>query len=514
MHATKLPTSAQADLKAGKPAQGSVTIDGTDYFFAAQPVGRQAFVLLRPKSVTESQLTPFVESLLIATLAGGALAAVAAFVLARRIARPVGRVADAARSLAGGTYPDPIPLEGAAELATLAGAFNDLAVQLFQAREAERNFLLSVSHELKTPLTAIRGYSEALRDGAVTVQDATDTVALEAARLERLVGDLLDLARMNRTDFSVHNSEIDLSEVADDAVRRYQPQADAFGVALIGNRRRPGARGRRRRPRPPGRLEPRRERASADAARRRDPRRRRARPAAGRGHRAGPEAGGARARVRALLPARALRPRAAGRHRARARDREGADPGDGRDRRGGQRPRRPDHVHGAPRRSGAPARTGRIGSRGWPTLEDVERAQRVIQGRVHRTPLLRSATLSEKLGVDARLKAELFQRTGSFKVRGVLNTLSQLADEAKRRGVISISAGNHAQAVAWAAREEGIDALIVMWQGAEPLKVDGDARLRRCDRRLRPTRRRRSPVSTSSRPRPGARSSIPSTSRR
>ena len=209
-----------------------MTIAGTDYFFAAQPVGHQAFVLLRPKSVTKSQLTPFVEGLLIATLAGGALAAAAAFVLARRIARPVGRVADAARSLAGGTYPDPIPLEGAAELATLAGAFNDLAVQLFQAREAERNFLLSVSHELKTPLTAIRGYSEALRDGAVTVQDATETVALEAARLERLVGDLLDLARMNRTDFSVHNSEIDLSEVADDAVRRYLPQADTFGVAL------------------------------------------------------------------------------------------------------------------------------------------------------------------------------------------------------------------------------------------------------------------------------------------
>jgi len=209
-----------------------VTIGGTDYFFAAQPVGNQAFVLLRPKSVTKSQLTPFVEGLLIATLAGGALAAVAAFILARRIARPVVRVADAARDLARGTHPEPVPIEGAAELATLARAFNDMAVQLSQAREAERNFLLSVSHELKTPLTAIRGYAEALREGAVTAQDAAETVAVEAARLERLVGDLLDLARMNRTDFSVHNSEIDLTEVADDAVRRYQPQADAFGVEL------------------------------------------------------------------------------------------------------------------------------------------------------------------------------------------------------------------------------------------------------------------------------------------
>ncbi len=186
-------------------------IDSKDYFFAAEPVGTQAFVLLRPKSVTKSQLTPFVEALLISALAAGALAAVAAFGLARRIARPVVRVADAARSLARGTHPEPVPVEGAAELATLAQAFNDLATQLAQAREAERNFLLSVSHELKTPLTAIRGYAEALRDGAVSVQDATETVALESARLERLVGDLLDLARMNRTDFSVHNSEIDLA---------------------------------------------------------------------------------------------------------------------------------------------------------------------------------------------------------------------------------------------------------------------------------------------------------------
>jgi two-component system, OmpR family, sensor kinase len=229
---THLPAWARKSLAQGEAAKGSVTIGGKDYFFAAEPVGTQAFVLLRPKSVTKSQLTPFVEALLISALAGGALAALAAFFLARRISRPVVHVADAARSLARGTHPEPVPVEGAAELATLAQAFNDLATQLAQAREAERNFLLSVSHELKTPLTAIRGYAEALRDGAVSVQDATETVALESARLERLVGDLLDLARMNRTDFSVHNSEIDLTEVADDAVRRYQPQADAFGVTL------------------------------------------------------------------------------------------------------------------------------------------------------------------------------------------------------------------------------------------------------------------------------------------
>src|SRR4051794_41908736 len=67
--------------------------------------------------------------------------------------------------------------------------------------------------------------------------------------------------------------------------------------------------------------------------------------------------------------------------------------------------------------------------------------------------------------IGARLKAELFQRTGSFKARGALNKMSSLTDEEKRRGVIAISAGNHAQAAAFAAAAESVDALVVMWQG-------------------------------------------------
>jgi threonine dehydratase len=105
------------------------------------------------------------------------------------------------------------------------------------------------------------------------------------------------------------------------------------------------------------------------------------------------------------------------------------------------------------------------------SIEDVERASRTIAGRVHRTPLDRSHTLSEIVGTDALLKQELFQRTGSFKVRGALNRLEELTTDERSNGVISISAGNHAQAVAWAAREAGLDALIVMWRGADEAKV-------------------------------------------
>ena len=83
-------------------------------------------------------------------------------------------------------------------------------------------------------------------------------------------------------------------------------------------------------------------------------------------------------------------------------------------------------------------------------LDDVRRARETIGGRLHRTPLLSSRTLSDRTGATVLLKAELLQRTGSFKPRGVLNKLATLTAEEKARGVISISAGNHAQALAYA----------------------------------------------------------------
>jgi threonine dehydratase len=106
------------------------------------------------------------------------------------------------------------------------------------------------------------------------------------------------------------------------------------------------------------------------------------------------------------------------------------------------------------------------------SIDDVLAAREAIGGRLHRTPLLSSATLSERIGAPVHLKAELFQRTGSFKPRGVLTNLASLSDEEKRRGVIGISAGNHAQALAYCAALENVDALLVMWQGASPQKIE------------------------------------------
>jgi threonine dehydratase len=106
-------------------------------------------------------------------------------------------------------------------------------------------------------------------------------------------------------------------------------------------------------------------------------------------------------------------------------------------------------------------------------LEDtVLEARDAIAGRLLRTPIFRSTTLGELAGARVFLKAELFQKTGSFKPRGVLTNLAALTEEQRARGVISISAGNHAQALAWGAGTEGIDALVVMWQGASQAKID------------------------------------------
>ena len=106
------------------------------------------------------------------------------------------------------------------------------------------------------------------------------------------------------------------------------------------------------------------------------------------------------------------------------------------------------------------------------TRDDVLAARQTIAGRVHRTPTLTSASLERELGVSVYLKAELFQRTGSFKVRGVLNKLASLGEDEKARGVIGISAGNHAQALAYGAALEGVDALVVMWQGVSEQKLE------------------------------------------
>ena len=227
-----IPESVVGSLNQGQPIQGTSSFEGTDILYAARLVGDHVIVLTRGAGVGSSDWRPFLGSLLVAGLVGAAVAAIASLLLARAIGKPVRRAAEATRQLAAGEAPGLLPVEGYDELAVLASSFNDMALQLARAREAEQDFLLSVSHELKTPLTAIRGYAEALDEGAVDPKEAVEVITSEAARLERLVHDLLDLARMNQRTFTVRREPLDLEALARETGRRYEPRARAFGVSL------------------------------------------------------------------------------------------------------------------------------------------------------------------------------------------------------------------------------------------------------------------------------------------
>ncbi|HEY6136778.1 MAG TPA: threonine/serine dehydratase [Thermoanaerobaculia bacterium] len=104
-------------------------------------------------------------------------------------------------------------------------------------------------------------------------------------------------------------------------------------------------------------------------------------------------------------------------------------------------------------------------------LDDIRAAAARIRGYVHRTPLLASQSLSERIGAEVRLKCENLQRAGSFKARGAMNALLQLSEDERRRGVVAFSSGNHAQGVALAAKTLGIRATIVMPENSVASKV-------------------------------------------
>ncbi len=163
---------------------------------------------------------------------------VVATVLARRISAPLERAVVATRQIAGGNLAATVPLgrHDDPELAELARAVNSLSESLTHAQGLEREFLLSVSHELRTPLTSIRGYADAIAEGATDdVAGAVGIIGSEARRLERLVQDLLDLARLQARRFSLDLQRVDGAEVVAAVAEGFQPEADAAGIDVVTN---------------------------------------------------------------------------------------------------------------------------------------------------------------------------------------------------------------------------------------------------------------------------------------
>ncbi len=185
-----------------------------------------------PVEVFSGDFRRYLAALLIAGGAAALLAAAVAALLARRLTLPLRRLSEAAGELAAGRRPEPVPPEKTEELDRLATSFNEMSEQLGLARDAERAILLSVSHDLRTPLTSIRGYAEGIEDGTVEPRQAAAVVGREAERLERLVGDLLALARLRQGVMEVRSEPVDLAAVAREAEERLRPRAAEAGVSV------------------------------------------------------------------------------------------------------------------------------------------------------------------------------------------------------------------------------------------------------------------------------------------
>src|SRR6188472_1336894 len=211
----------------------------TELLAVARPlfVGKKfwgTIVVAKPETVLTQRWLALIERLLIAFAGGVLVAAAFAWYSSRRITTPVLQLSKAADEVAHGNYDVDVPSGGAGEIGVLAERFGEMASRLGEAEELERNFLMTVSHELRTPLTAIRGHVEALREGVVTNDELREAslavIAAEAERLGRLVGDVLDLAKLDAHRFTVLHEEVDMERLVDRAFVTFSEEARRRGI--------------------------------------------------------------------------------------------------------------------------------------------------------------------------------------------------------------------------------------------------------------------------------------------
>jgi two-component system sensor histidine kinase BaeS len=225
----------QGDEVSGRRGQTVYLAIPTD-----RTVGQSRVVVVATDAVDNSVLRKLFPLLLLAGLILLAVTVPVAAWLSRRLTRPINAIEGAARQLATGDLSAraAVPTKTDNELAALAATLNNMASQLEESRGSERAFLLSISHDLRTPLTSIRGYAEALADGTLDDAEPEDrkraatVIGAESRRLERLVRDLLDLSRLDSRQFSLNPRDCDAAEVVRDAAEAFRPKAGDLAITL------------------------------------------------------------------------------------------------------------------------------------------------------------------------------------------------------------------------------------------------------------------------------------------
>lgn len=198
----------------------------------ARPSGAGGFALVQ-ETETRGTYRKLVRNVLGALGVGLAVACLAGLALGTFLARPLRRVASVAHSMSAGRRDLRVPVSGPHELAEVSQAVNSLADALQRSESRQRDFLLSVSHELRTPLTAVTGFAESLADGVVSgaqVAPVGTVILEESRRLDRLVTDLLDLARLGADDFRLDMAAISLEPVVRSAAEVWHARCHARGV--------------------------------------------------------------------------------------------------------------------------------------------------------------------------------------------------------------------------------------------------------------------------------------------
>lgn len=227
------PPAVVNQVAAGKAVNARrAVVNGQTVFVAGRPLPGGSGVVLTRRARTGTGLLVW-GNLWLPLLAGLGAGVAAGVLLARRLARPIRIAAHAATRLRAGDRTVRVPVEPPDEVAELAHALNGLTTALATSEGRQREFLLSVSHELRTPLTTIRGYAEALADGVVAedgARRAGATMLAEAEHLNRLVTDLLALARLDSADFAVELVPVDVARLVADAAEAWGGRCAAVGA--------------------------------------------------------------------------------------------------------------------------------------------------------------------------------------------------------------------------------------------------------------------------------------------